>query len=110
MPKTLNKRKLVDMIARNLNHTIHRAHISNVISMFADDFLTELQQKQKIKIGNFCVFWQETSKPRKYHHLWERRVMLADGKTHLKIKLMQSLRDRIVGELDLIKTFAGEKK
>ncbi len=103
--KILNKRNLSFLVAKKLNHTIHHIHIANVISMFIDEFMIELQQKEQINISNFCSFKLEKSKPRKFHNVRKRRFAVSSGTSLLKIKLSRSLRNRIIQNMDLIKTF-----
>lgn len=103
--KTINKRKLTFLIAKKLEHQIHHIHIANILSLFIDEFIIELQKKQKIDIPNFCSFRLEKTKPRKFHNIQKRRMSISTGKPLLKIKLSRSLRNKIVQNLDLIKTF-----
>lgn len=105
LSKTLNKRKLTFLVAKRLNHTVHHIHIANIVSMFIDEFLITLEQNGKINIPNFCIFKLETSKPRKFHNVQKRRFAISTGKSILKIKLSRSLRNRIIQNMDLIKTF-----
>ena len=103
--KILNKNKLTLLVAQKLQHSIHQKHIANVISMFIDEFMIELQQKEEINISNFCNFKLERSSPRKFHNVQKRRFAISSGKPLLKIKLSRSLRNRIIQNMDLIKTF-----
>lgn len=105
LSRTLNKRKLTFLVAKKLNHTIHHIHVANIISMFVDEFVSELEQKEKINIPNFCSFKLEQSKPRKFHNVQKRRFAISTGKSIIKIKLSRSLRNRIVQNMDVIKTF-----
>jgi len=102
---TLNKRKLTFLVTKRLKHNIHHIHIANVISIFVDEFLLNLQQKENINIPNFCHFKLEMSKPRKFHNLQKQRFAISEGKILLKIKLSKSLRNKIIQNMDLIKTF-----
>ena len=105
LSKTLNKRKLSFIVAKKFNQTIHYTHVANIISMFIDEFMIELQQKEQINISNFCNFRLEKSKPRKFHNVYKQRFAVSSGKPLLKIKLSKSLRNRIIQNMDLIKTF-----
>ena len=102
---TFSKRKLSFLVAKKLNHNIHHIHVSNVISLFIDGFMDELQKRQRIDIPNFASFRLEKSKPRKFHNIQKRRFSISAGKPRLKIKLARTLRSRIIRNLDLVKTF-----
>jgi nucleoid DNA-binding protein len=102
---TINKRKLGSLVAKRLGYSIHHTHISNVISLFIDSFMDELQDKQRIDIGNFGSFRLEKTKPRKFHNIQKRRFAVSAGRPRLKIKLSRSLRAKIIRNLDLVKTF-----
>lgn len=104
-PVTLSKRKLVFLVAKKLDHTIHHIHVSNVISLFIDGFMDDLQKKERIDIGNFGSFRIERTKPRKFHNVHKRRFAVSTGNPRLKIKLSRSLRSKIIRNLDIVKTF-----
>ncbi len=80
-------------------------HIANIISIFIDEFMIELQQKKQINIANFCSFKLEKSKPRKFYNVKKRRFAISSGTNLIKIKLSRSLRNRIIKNIDIIKTF-----
>lgn len=101
----INKVKLGRLIGKKLDHNIHKQNIMDVISLFVDEFAKELEIKKRINIPNFCVFLLEKNKPRKYHDIQKRQILMSDGKPMVKIKLSQAFRDRIIQELDIFKTF-----
>ena len=103
--KVLNKKILSSLVAKKINYTIHYTHITNVISMFIDEFMMHLQQKEQINISNFCSFKLEKSKPRKFHNVRKRRFAVSAGTVLIKIKLSRALRNKIIQNMDLIKTF-----
>jgi nucleoid DNA-binding protein len=105
LPKTLNKRKLSFLVGKKLQYNIHQAHIANVISMFIDEFMSILEQKGQINIINFCNFKLEKSKPRKFHNIHKGRFAVSSGRSLIRIKLSRSLRNQIIQNLDLMKTF-----
>ena len=80
-------------------------HILNVVALFTEEFIKELEIKKKINIPNFCMFVVEKNKPRKYHDIQKRQILMSDGKPMIKIKLSKSFRDRIIKELDIFKSF-----
>jgi nucleoid DNA-binding protein len=105
LSKILNKRKLSFIIAKKLNHTIHHIHIANIISLFVDEFMNQLEQKEKINVPNFCTFKLETNKPRRFYNIKKRRFAVSTGTLRMKVKLSRSLRNRIIQNMDLMKTF-----
>lgn len=102
---TINKLQFVSIVAKKLNHRLSFMHIANVISLFLDEWGRQLQIKEKINIPNFGVFKIEKTKPRKYHNINKKRFAVSTGKSLIKIRLSRSLRNKIVENLDLIKTF-----
>lgn len=104
-PKLVNKLRLTRSVGKKLHYNINSLHIANVISLFVNEFANELQNKEQINIPNFGVFRIEKSKPRKFFHIGEKRFAFSKGNYLLKIKLSQSLRNKIIANLDLIKTF-----
>lgn len=103
--QTINKLKLINLVSKRLNYQIHKSHISNIVSLFVDEFFLELKTNRKIEIINFCSFSLHKSKPRKYHDFFKSRMAVSKGKTYLRIILTPELRNEIVNNLDLIKTF-----
>lgn len=92
------------LVAKKMNYKIHYKHISNVISIFIDEFILQLQRKQ-INIPNFCLFKIEKTKPRKHYNIQKQRFSISTGKFLIKIKVAKSLRREIIQHIDLIKTF-----
>lgn len=108
--KTLNKRALTSLISKRIKHSIHCAHIENVMSLFMDEFIAALEKGQVLNMPNFCAFKLEKSKPRKFYNVQERRFAVSSGKYLIKIKISKPLRDKIVENIDVVKTFlAGDK-
>jgi len=102
---TINQAKLCQKVAVKLNYSINFRHIYDVVSLFTDEFMIELRAKSRIDIPNFCSFRIESTKPRKFHHIQKRTLEISRGRRLLNVKLSYKLRDLIIQNLDLKKTF-----
>lgn len=101
----LNKHQIVKKVCCRLDHQIHHLHVANIISLFIDEFATELKHNKKLKIKNFYSVRLEHSKPRKFYNFTKQRIAISQGKWKIKIKLMPKLRRKIANNLDIVKLF-----
>jgi len=102
---TINKQRLIKLVSKKINHQIHHTHINDIVSLFIDEFISTLNHKKQLNIHNFCSFRVEKNKPRKFYDIHKRRFAISNSKYLLKIKLHRALRNKIIKNLDLIKTF-----
>ncbi len=101
----LNKFKLISLIGTRLKYSLKYRQISDILSLFVEEFATELQNKRRLRIGNFCIFYLKKSKPRKFYNLNLQRFAISKGKWIMKMKLTPDLRKKLIKHLDLMKTF-----
>lgn len=103
--KLITKQGLVTLIGQRLKNPPHRTQIRDVLGLFFDEFVNELNEKKKINISGFCTFYISKNKSRKYYDLYKQRFAISTPRPLLKIKLDKKLYIKIIKNIDLIKTF-----
>lgn len=103
--KNLNKVKITRAVAKRINNRATHLHITNIISLLIEEFNKALANGEVIKIKNFATFFVKHSKPRKYHDIQNKKMFISSSNPLLKIKLDAKLRDRIIKNIDILKTF-----
>lgn len=63
--RKLNKKHLWNLIAKKLNHSIHRLHIFSIINLLIDELFIHLNNGGKIDIPNFGILEVKQIKSKK---------------------------------------------
>lgn len=106
--KTLNKPKICHIINRKTRLKLGHDRISDILSIFFEEFFKELEDGKELRIPNFCSFRVEKTKPKRYHDIRTGTCAISKSRPQFKIRLMPKLKKKIAKELDLLKTFIGD--
>lgn len=102
---TLNRTRLVKNIRKRMRNSIRCSVINDIISLFIEEFNSELINKKEVDIPGFGVFSLEYSKPRKYHDFQQKKMFISKSNPLLKFRMTQKLKNKILENLDILKTF-----
>lgn len=108
LPISIGRKKLWQYVNVKINRKIHHAHVFSVISILFDEIIKDLVSGNKIKIMNFGTLVLKDTKPRRYHNVIHRCVMLSDSHKILKFSLSPKIRKKLCDLLDIDKTFGGD--
>lgn len=104
----VSKRNLWHYVNLKIKRTIHRFHVFAVISILFEEMLKDLRQGKSIKIINLGAITLQPTKPRWYHHVRFRRMVLSPEHRILRFVLTKKLHKKLVKFLDLDRTFPNE--
>lgn len=108
IPVNVTKRAFWRYVNIKIKRTIHHYHVFAVISILFEEMLKDLKQEKEIKIFNLGSLFLKQTKPRWYHDVTKKQVVLSEGKKILKFKLARKLKKRLTGNLDIDKTFKDD--
>ena len=106
---SINKRILWRYVNQKIRRLIHHYHVFAVITILFDEMLKDLIRNKEIKIFNFGTLSLKEMKPRRYHDVREKKVMLSKGHRILRFTLAPQIRKKLCDRLDLDKTLRNDK-
>lgn len=105
---SINKRTLWRYVNRQIRRTIHHYHVFSVITILFDEMIKDLKLGKSINIFNFGILSLYDTKPRKYHDVTKRQIMLSKGSRIMKFKLAPVIHKKLRNYLDLDKTLEND--
>lgn len=105
MSQSISKRDLWHYVNRKIKRTVHRYHVFAVISILFEEMIKDLRQGKDIKIANLGTITLQPTKPRWYHHVTLRKMMLSPGRHVMRFLLAKPIHKKLVKSLDLDKNF-----
>lgn len=105
---SISKRDLWRYVNRKVKRLVHRYHVFAVISILFEEMSKDLQQGKSIKITNLGTIILQPTKPRWYHHVQLRQMVLSPGHRVMRFLLAKPIHKKMVDFLDLDKTFGNE--
>jgi len=105
---SINKRILWKYVNLKIKRAIHHYHVFGVITILFDELLKDLKNGKEIKIFNFGTLVLKDTKPRRYHNVVRKQIMLSKGHRIFKFSLARQIRKKICEHLDLDKTFKDD--
>ena len=99
------KKQLISEVHKNLKDHFQLSEVSDVVSLFLEEFISELQSNKPVIIRNFARFSLEKTNPRKFYDVSRGRMSTSAGNKIIKAKLSKNLKKVIVKHLDIKKTF-----
>jgi nucleoid DNA-binding protein len=67
--KRTTKTVLIDLVAKRLDHSIHKMHISSVVNIFIDEMKHDIKSGNNIKIDNFGIFKVKKLKSKRINNI-----------------------------------------
>lgn len=108
IPVNVTKRIFWRYVNIKIKRTIHHYHVFAVISILFEEMLKDLKQGKEIEIFNLGSLFLKQTKPRLYHDVNKKQVVLSKGYKILKFKLARKLKKKLTGNLDIDRTFEGD--
>jgi nucleoid DNA-binding protein len=108
IPTNVSKRVFWRYVNLKIKRIIHHYHVFSVISILFEEMLKDLKQGKEIKIFNLGTLYLKETKPRLYHDVNKRQVVLSDKHKILKFRLTPKLKKRLSESLDIDKTFKDD--
>lgn len=105
IPVNVSKRTFWRYVNVKIKRVTHHYHVFSVISILFEEMLNDLKQGKEIKIFNLGTLLLKETKPRLYHDVNKKQVVLSEKKKILKFKLARKLKKRLTGNLDIDRTF-----
>jgi nucleoid DNA-binding protein len=104
MSSSISKRDLWRYVNRKIKRLLHRYHVLAVINILFEEILKDLRQGKSIKIVNLGTITLQPTKPRWYHNVRLRQMVLSPGHRIMRFLLAPSIHKKLVSFLDLDKT------
>jgi nucleoid DNA-binding protein len=108
IPVNVTKRTFWRYVNLKIKRTIHHYHVFAVISILFEEMLKDLKQGKEINIFNLGVLFLNKTKPRLYHDVTKKQLVLSKERKILKFKLARKLKKRLTRNLDIDKTFRDD--
>lgn|SRR5574339_69400 len=108
IPTNVSKRTFWRYVNVKIKRIIHHYHVFAVISILFEEMLKDLKQGKEVKIFNLGTLYLKETKPRWYHDVNKRQVVLSGKNKILKFKLAPKLKKRLSESVDIDKTFKDD--
>lgn len=105
---SVNKRTLWRYVNRKMHRLIHHYHVFAIITILFEEMIKDLISGKEIRIFNFGTLSLKNMKPRRYHDVTQRRVVLSKGHRILRFTLAPQIRKKLCERLDLDKTLRND--
>lgn len=108
IPTNVTKRIFWRYVNLKIKRAIHHYHVFAVISILFEEMIKDLKQGKEINIFNLGSLELKETKPRLYHDVNKKQVVLSKKRKILKFKLARKLKKRLTRNLDIDKTFKDD--
>lgn len=108
MSISISKRDLWRYVNRKIKRLVHHYHVFAVITILFEEMIKDLKQGKSIKIINLGTIALNPTKPRWYHNVRLRQMVLSPGYRVMRFVLAPPIHKKIIEFLDLDKTLKGE--
>jgi nucleoid DNA-binding protein len=105
---SVSKRDLWHYVNCKIKRLTHRYHVFAVISILFEEMVKDLRQGKSIKIANLGTISLQDTKPRWYHHVRLRQMVLSPGHRIMRFSLVKPIHKKLVKFLDLDKLLRNE--
>lgn len=108
LPLNITKRIFWRYVNIKIKRAIHHYHVFAVISILFEELLQDLKNFKDINISNFGILSLKETKPRLYHDVTKKQVVLSKKNKILKFKLSGKLKRYFLKKIDVDKTFGSD--
>lgn len=108
MSQSVSKRDLWRYVNRKIKRAVHRYHVFAIITILFEEMAKDLRRGKPIKIANLGTIILQPTKPRWFHHVTLRKMVLSPGHHVMRFLLTKPMHKKLVQFLDLDKTWKGE--
>jgi nucleoid DNA-binding protein len=108
IPDSINRRVFWRYINKKINRFVHHYHVASIIDILFEEIVKDLKSGKPIKIFNFGILELKNTKPRLYHDVVRKEMVLSKGYRILRFKLTPPLRKKLCEYLDIDKTLRND--
>lgn len=108
IPSNVSKRNLWRYVNKKIKRFIHHYHVFSIISILFEEMLKDLKQGKDIKIFNLGTISLKETKPRWYHDVTKRQLVLSNKHKILRFALAPKIRKKLCEHLDIDITFKDD--
>lgn len=105
---SISRRSLWRFVNQKINRLVHHYHVASIIDILFQEIIKDLKAGKSIKVFNFGTLTLQKTKPRRYHNVVHRQVMLSKGYRILKFTLAPQIRKKLCDHLDIDKTLKDD--
>lgn len=105
---SVSKRHLWRFVNRKIKRLIHHYHVSAVITILFEEMVKDLKQGKAIRVANLGTITLKPTKPRWYHNVRLRKMVLSPGYRVMRFVLAPTIHKKLIEFLDLDKTLKDE--
>lgn len=105
---SISKRDLWRYVNRKIKRLVHRYHVFAVISILFEEMVKDLRQGKPVKISNLGTIILQPTKPRWYHNVALRKMVLSPGYRILRFSLAKPIHKKLIELLDLDTTLKDD--
>ena len=109
-PQSISKRDLWRYVNRKIKHIVHYYDVFAVISILFDEMVKDLKQGKSIRIANLGTISLQPTKPRWYHNVKLRKMVLSPGYRVMRFVLTPKIHKKLIQLIDLDKTLIRSSK
>jgi nucleoid DNA-binding protein len=95
MSISISKRNLWTYVNCKIQRVVNHLHVFAVISILFEEMVKDLRAGQSIKIANFGTLQLKEMRPRKYHHVYLRKIMESPGHRAMRLFLADKIRKKL---------------
>jgi nucleoid DNA-binding protein len=105
---SISKRELWRFVNHKIKHLVHHYHVFAIISILFEEMIKDLKQGKSIRVANLGTISLKPTKPRWYHNVYLRKMVLSPGHRVMRFVLAPTVHKKLVEFLDLDKTLRDE--
>ena len=107
-PHSVSKRDLWRYVNRKIKRMAHYYDVFAVISILFEEMVKDLKQGKSIRIANLGTISLQPTKPRWYHNVRLRKMVLSPGYRVMRFVLAPTIHKKLIQFLDLDKTLKDD--
>jgi len=104
----VSKRDLWRYVNRKIKRIIHYYHVFAIITILFEEMIKDLKQGKVIKVSNLGTITLQPTKPRWYHNVKLRQMVLSPGYRVMRFVLAPTIHKKLIEFLDLDRTLKGD--
>lgn len=108
MSLSISKRTLWRYVNQKIKRLVHRYHVLAVITLLFEEMVKDLRAGKLIKIINLGTISLQETKPRWYHHVKLRRMVLSPAHRVMRFVLANAVHKKIIEFLDIDRTLGND--
>lgn len=91
MKQNYSKTDLWHMVAKRINHNVHRLHVISIITILIEEIIKDLKLGKEVKIPNFGILRLKDLKPKKIRSISTKEIKFVKRTKSLRFRLSRNL-------------------